>query len=393
MPTPQELQDAAELQRLEAEEELERLEAEEAAAAPESSMLEKAMQMRHALQSGLIKGASLGNIDIPYGKEASEQHPVISGAGEAGGAIASGIATGSALPRGALSLAAQGLGTGFAQKPEGEDSLEARAGNAGTMGMVSTALGGAGKAMSASGNKLADWLMQKSVGMRKNIPGAGVRLVDQGVGGTKGMMQSQVSDKLPEAEARLQALLQGAPGKASADELSSAIAARGKRFQLPSGEVPGNVAKDFESVQQAAGDIRKLGGGQLSPQDLLSLKRQGDYVGYTASGNPATSLQAELGQTQADKAREMLSRMTEGASANALADEQALIMARKGLDRPESLGAGMSLRDAIYGKIPGSAPVLSGGAHASRKLVGKPGEKLSDPSTIQSLLNLLSIKQ
>lgn len=230
-------------------------------------------------------------------------------------------------------------------------------------------------------NKLADYLMQKAVGMRKYFPGIGNELIDQGLIGTKNRMASQVEEKLPEAEAKLQEIIKGVKGTHPASQIADDVALRGSRFTLPSGEVPSNVLPELEKVRKASESIGSLGkysGGQLSAPDLLALKRQGNWLGYTAAGNPATSLEAELANTQASSAREALEKLTSGESKKALRVEEALLKAKTPLTKPDTISQGLGSA-AIFSKVPGQSLGFSTAAQAAQKLGVPAAEFAANP--------------
>lgn len=318
-----------------------------------------------------------------------------------------------------LGRIAQGAGLAGAQAAGSDPGdLKSKAASGGIAALLGGGMSAAAEGVSAVGSKLGDYLMQRSVGMRKNTPGAGNRLVDQGVWGTKNHMTSQVESKLPEAENTVQEIVSGLPDKADPSEISAAVASRGDKFVLPNGEIPPNVQPDAAKVQSAAKGISQLGGyqpevpsssyeavtgrtqygdpvsearttpgtpekkGSLSMQDVLGLKRQGDWVGYTNSGTPASSLDSELGRAQADASRSILERASGGASKDALADEQALILAKKALTKPETIHQG-GPSSIFFGKVPGQSLMGSTAAHAAQK----GGEFVGDatPKITQSL--------
>lgn len=235
-------------------------------------------------------------------------------------------------------------------------------------GMVGGLLQGAGSAL----GKMGDFTMQKSVGMRKYTPGVGTSLADQGVIGTKGMMANQVESKLSEQESKLQDIVQSLKGTVNSKEIADAVSQKAQRFTLPStGQASPFSQNELQKVRDMSGKISEM--GDLSGSDLLALKRQGDYQGYTNSGTPATSTEAELGRTGADAARTALKKMSPDV-ADTLFKEQSLVKANSALSKPESIHQGNGAA-AFFGKLPGQS--------AAESLVGQAGVKggrvVSDP--------------
>lgn len=309
--------------------------------------------------------------------------------GGIGGAITGGIEGVSGIAaRAATNAGGAGLQKYFSNLMNGNNSSQGVTGNA----ILGGGLSALGDSIAAPFKAGADKLMQYSVGMRKNIPGVGTSLIDQGVMGTKNMMEDQVTTKLPEVEGKLQDLVKDLKGNIDAKDIGNAVSQKLKNFILPNGEIPANMQPAVDKVRATAENLSQLGKGQgLSPQDVLSLKRQGDWLGYTASGNPATSLEAELGQAQADSARGLLSKTTEGASADALKQEQALILAKKALQKPESIhqGVGSSL---FFGRVPGAGILGSTGAHAA-DAAGNASSTMVSPQVLQSLFGGVNASQ
>jgi hypothetical protein len=255
------------------------------------------------------------------------------------------------------------------------------------------ALGGGGSlaldTASAGAGKLADWLQQAASGMTKYKPGIGTNLINQGVWGTKNGMANQVADMLPAKEQEVQQAVAGIKGNADAQDIGDAISRVGNKFKMPStGDVSPGMDSYAQKVNDASDAYQSMGeGGELTPQDLLTAKRQGDWLGYTNSGTPATSLEAEIGQEQADKARSMLSDMSEGETAKKLADEQALILAKKALTKPDSIPNGLGAK-AIFMKAPGQSLFGSMAAQGLQKGVAAPAGAIADPELMQTLFGL-----
>lgn len=233
------------------------------------------------------------------------------------------------------------------------NSPQDRLGGAETGALVGGGLGAGSEALQGATRRLGDYLMQRGVGMRRYTPGVGTSLADQGIWGTAGRAENQVEAKLPGAEQAVQDTVNGLQGSIDSQPIADAILDKGGKFKMPGGQPGPGMEQYLEKVSAAAEPFQSQGeGGELSPQDLLSLKRQGDWEGYTNSGNPATSLDSELGRAQANKSREMLNDLSGGKTQDVLGREQALILAKKSLERPEAIhqGNGSSL---FFGKYPG----------------------------------------
>lgn len=264
--------------------------------------------------------------------------------------------------------------------------------------------------------KGADKAMQFAAGMRKNVPGVGNSLVDRGIVGTKGMISNQVDSALPGAEKKVQDLVSGLEGKIPAKTLGKEVESRliGRHLNPEDGSVlPGPEAQNSaQAIRSRNAEISQGGGyqpevppqqlsaeesyrgvtpdpgspevpGQYGAKGLLAMKRSGDYEGYTNAGNPATSTQAGIGRTQANVARETLANSSEGAVPDALKDEQALLLAKTALDKPETIHQGLG-SSMFFGKVPGSSLAASTGAQMAQK--GAQASQMAAPGTLQALM-------
>lgn len=257
-------------------------------------------------------------------------------------------------------------------------------------GGMSLGLEGAG----ALAGKFGDWAMQKSMATRgaKNYPGQGTALADAGVWGTKNMMANQVTRKLGDEEKNLKGIVGNLGGTYDSEPIAEGIMNRSQRFELPStpGEAAPNMEGYLQKVKDAAESFRSQGeGGELTPQDLLAIKRQGDWLGYSNSGNPATSLEAELGRAQGDEARSILSNISDEATKNSLAKEQVLIRAKTQLDKPDTLSAGPM---SLFSKMPGQGLIGSTGGQLGVK-TGQGLSTIANPAVLQGLFGALKGSQ
>lgn len=295
-------------------------------------------------------------------------------------------------------------------------------GSAATAGALGAGLSTAGEGIAGLAGKAADRLQQSAVGMRKFDPGTGTDLIKQGVYGTKAQMTEKVAKNISEKEAQLQDLVKSLKGDVSSNTLADAVADKANRFTLPSGESAGNMSSYLNKVKDTANSIRDIGRNadqsgymvdkRIAAPDLLALKRQGDYLGYTNSGNPATSLEAELGRAQADAARSSLSKLSEDQETTVpslLSQERSNILAKQGLEKPGSVGSGVDLKDiaalgvgGMFGGGPGAAVGLAAkkaintplakslGAKALEQVVAPSSRGLFGPQVVPPTLDAVS---
>lgn len=357
---------------------------------PLKQYLQKGLSAFSALQGGLVKGATLGNLDpsklpLDINRSAMQENPGLTKGAELAGGVATGSMLGSLSGPAASAMGriAQNAGTGaalggLAKPAEGGDRIS----NAVTGGLVGGGTSAVLEGASSLAGKLGDYLMQKSVGMKKYYPGTGTQLADLGVVGTKNMMANQVEDKLAQEEGKLQDVVKNLSGTVNSKEIADAVSQKANQFTLPSSGQPSPFSEaELNKVRGLSDQLSQM--GDLSASDLLALKRQGDYQGFTASGNPSTSTEAELGRVGANAARTALKKMSPDA-ADHLLNEQALIRANKTLSKPEAIhsGVGSSL---FFGKIPGQSLFGSLGGQAAVK-GSQAVDKLADPAVLQALI-------
>lgn len=343
------------------------------------------------------EGLSLGNIPQEgFVKEQMQQHPTAATIGKfVGGAIPGAIIgglTGGLAPAGAgLGAAAARIGAntaggalqGYLSKPdEGGSRSDQAIGGAALGGGLSTL----GEGISAAGRPIADWLMKKAVGIGRAPSGVGNSLIDQGLIGTQNRMLEQTQAKLPKVEADLQELVGQLKGNIDPAEIQQAVSQHAGRFITPEGgKTLSLVQPDLNKVRGVSEEVGNL--GPISPKDALNLKRQGDWAGYTASGTPASATDASLGRTIADKMRSGLSTLSEGqgsAVPETLKKEQALILAKKSLDKDPATGAAL-INYLTTGRLPAQGIVGSTAAQLTQKGSNLAGG-LASPAALQALL-------
>lgn len=128
-----------------------------------------------AFRSGLVKGASMGNVSLPQSEQLEEGHPIAAGTGKVAGGLATGFTLGASLPVAETAMgrigmgAATGGGLGFAEKPQDTDSLEARALQASKGAGYGLLLGGGIEGASKLGPKILSSMPQSAEDKLRNI--------------------------------------------------------------------------------------------------------------------------------------------------------------------------------------------------------------------------------
>lgn len=237
-------------------------------------------------------------------------------------------------------------------------------------------------------SSVGDRLMQKAVGLKKYIPGVGDSLVEQGVGGTKGMMQGQIASGLEEQGGRLQDAVSSIPGKIDNSEVAQQVSDVANKYRTSLGRVPEAVQGEMGLVNKTAQDIGNR--GMTSPQEALDFKRIAQQVGYK-QGEPLSKLASQLAQKESSgygSALENAYQQSAGEGApNVVADANeklsALLRGKKGLNAPESLSssglAGVLGKDAVAGGI---GALVGGPVGATAGVVAR--HALSSPAALSA---------
>jgi hypothetical protein len=366
-------------------------------------------------RGGLLKGASMGYLDpAKLGgpdvfRSAMKENPGAAAAGQVGGAFAPGAAFGAGtaaltplmgtglkglVGRAGLNAIGGGL-QGLIGKPEeGGSRIDnaltgMKVGAGASVGMDAAAKGA--ELVGRGGRGLADWLMKGATGIRRAPEGVGNTLVDEGLLGSAAHMEDRARSKLPLAELDVQQAVKSIPQKTPSSTISSSISRMGDKYINPDTGMPFPGKEPYlQQVRDSASKVADM--GELSADGLLKLKRASDWVARNNSGNVGASLDAEVNAAQADAARGALDNLSDGATAEALKREQALLYAKQALEKDPTTHTSLFGR-TMFGKIPGASIVGSGAAQAIQKGVANPSRDLSqvlkDPKLIQTLSGLL----
>lgn len=381
--------------------------------------LSKLLSANQAIQGGLIKGGSLGNIDPskldvpgnPY-KQGAEDWPKLNKASQVAGHVASGagigeIAAGGMLAgKGVSALASRIAGNtgagglaGYLRKPEGGQT---RAGNAvhdaGISGMISSA----GEAVGPFVGNLADRLQQKAMGLKKYLPGVGSTAIDEGIRGTRAGMSGQVKSSLAdtgEAAGKEVANL----GRIDSNQASKPVAEYAQSFKVGD-TVPANSITQYGNASQRAGEIATR--GEVSAPDAWKFSQLAGKAGYKAQKAKETEA-AYLAQLEQQGYSSSLKEASDAAGGN-LSDQFAkmsnLYKAKNALKQPTSITAGLPLTvlagaSAGYGSdrsLTGAAKGALGALALRSPVVQSYGagamsgasKAIQDPATLQAILSL-----
>lgn len=195
---------------------------------------------------------------------------------------------------------------------------------------------GGGKALSWIGektglSKIPGALMERAVGIKKSIPGAGDILLDKGVGGTGNQMLRQISERLPQEEALIQKELAGMSDPVDSVEVARRVSdSLGKRM-TSGGQMASGVEDDVVTILDRAKEIAAR--GDVSPKQAIEFARKAQENSYKAAkGEVKPGLMPELGASEGQAYKDIV-RTRNPAIDQGLKNQQAMIEGSKGLDK------------------------------------------------------------
>lgn len=195
------------------------------------------------------------------------------------------------------------------------------------------------------GRKAGDRLMQMSVGRNKFTPGVGEELVDQGVIGTKGMMQKQVAGKELDLYRKMVEAADSTQGPMpTSAPIADKVRQLGNKFNV-GGKVSELDQTAVDLIESSAKDIQSRGAEPLS--DLLGRRRAAGQRAFSSVTDQAK--QNAVSQISKVEQQAYSQAIKEAAPAMVPLDKSysALAKASKGLNKEESLAKMLSLGNAL----------------------------------------------
>lgn len=232
--------------------------------------------------TGVGQGMSLGNAgpNSQISQQAVQEHPGLNTAGR----VAGGVAAGSMLP--IMSGGAAGTAMGRVAQNTGLAALQgyltkpgqggSRTANAVSGGLTGGAVSGALEGAASGGSGLADWLQQKAMGMKKYQSGVGTTAIQEGVRGTKGAMEDQVSQAIDRAGSRAGENIAGL-GRIDSSDAAKPLQEYASGLKI--GDiVPEHSAADYTNATNRGQAVASR--GPVDATDAWSLSRAAGQAGY-----------------------------------------------------------------------------------------------------------------
>lgn len=228
---------------------------------------------------------------------------------------------------------------------------------------VNTLIGLLGKGL----NKGGDFLMQKAVGLKKYIPGLGETLGEEGLVGTRGMMQGQVEKGLATRGQEIGNLSKGLK-EVSTQPVAEQLGGRAAKLTSSEGEVlPDNIKQYHQYIDQATKASQE---GAVSGETAAFRRKQyGDIARNSGRyrDNPAQGFKAQMaGDQQAGYSQALKQSYAKAnpLNPNALAEADkaysGLSRASTALDQPPSLSPYAMLKKLLAPAIGGAVGGLPG---------------------------------
>jgi len=236
--------------------------------------------------------------------------------------------------------------------PSLPDSIAASVPNAEGFGKLASWLG-----QKTGLSKIPGKLMERAVGLKREIPGAGDILLDKGIRGGRGQMLEQLAQKLPQEEAAVQQAVQGIQTPIDSVQVANRISdSLGKRM-TSQGNIVSGAESQVDDILQRAKDVAAR--GDVSPKEALELARGAQRNSFkVAQGELRPGLMPELGQAEGGGYKDILKELSPDV-ASGLKNEQAMIEATKALEKPINQSP-VSTMLRMAGR--GSVPAAIGGA-------------------------------
>lgn len=359
--------------------------------------------------SGGVKGLTLGNYDpLPELRQGSTAAGIGGGVGNVvGGAeTGMGMAALAGPAAGAIGRIAQNTGIGAAMggltKPEGDQTRTGNALKGGALGgAVSTGLEGVG----AAGSKLADFLQQKAMGMKKYIPGVGSEAIDQGIRGTRDGMAQKTEDALSRLGNQASDQVQAIPGQVSSSAAAEPVSNYAASQKV--GDIlPGHSVSDYANATDRAADIS--GRGDVDPMDAWKLAQKAGSAGFR-NQKALQSEGAYLAQLEqqgySNALKDAYTRANPGSTdlPDTFSSMAKLYKAGNALNQPETIRQGLPITNMFGAAMGGAAaggpgavagylaakaaksPLVQSYGAKGLSMFGNGAETLADPAVLQSL--------
>ncbi|GAC1499975.1 MAG: hypothetical protein NVS1B10_03240 [Candidatus Saccharimonadales bacterium] len=227
-----------------------------------------------------------------------------------------------------------------------------------TAGMaLSGVAGSVGKGLSKS----ADYIAQKAVGVRKQIPGMGNRFLDEGVWGTKDAMRSTVEDGLKSNGAKMQDLTRPVgdqPGLVDSKPIADKIREMSHEYRTSKGVSSQEAQPYLNKIEERAKDIESR--GVITASEAQEFKSMAQNIAYN-KGEPLQRFTSKVGQQEAFGYGDAIKQVSNDPAAYKQASDSysTLKRAQGGLARPETTSR-FGLTDYLAGGLGGAVGGVPG---------------------------------
>lgn len=284
---------------------------------------------------------------------------------------------------------------GLLNSPEAKQNIETMIGAGMGSGSSMKIAGQGAKASQPLLSKLADFLQQKAVGLKKYAPGVGEKLMQEGVYGTKGMMQKQIAGGLEKRGKEIGDVVSKLKGNVDVYPLVKAFSEEAKGLATPGGISTPEAQKMAEMVAERGQNV--ISRGNLPPSEAQALKLLIQKTEGYKGGEPLQKFSSKLAQKEALGLGDALEKLASQQGLNYKAPNEAysaLARAGRAVNAPTKISSNFSptglISKALKGTV-GSPLALSTGARAA-KATGNLQQLLKDP-TKRALLTAIAQQQ
>lgn len=262
-----------------------------------------------------------------------------------------------------LMAGAQGLLSKPGEAASALDDIKQRIANGKTSAEIGALIHGGANAGSWAGDKL----MGMATGLKDAVGGMGKRIADEGLFGTRGMMNSQADSGINSAENTLTDAVQGMKGKLSSMPSVQALLDKAREYKPSAGPVPSSNVPFKDAAEWRA--MEAYNRPNMDPADYLDASRKIAKPAYDPNGSALDNFKSKLDQIDAGA---MKTRLKEAAGAqgipqvgDALGSQEALYTAKNGMNAP--------LNPADYVRMAAKAAGASAVGAGLGSYEGKPG--------------------
>jgi len=221
----------------------------------------------------------------------------------------------------------------------------------------------------------ADYVGQKAVGVRRQVPGLGNKFLDEGVWGTRDSMRSTVDEGLKSNGQTMQDLTRPVgdqPGLVDSKPIAHKVRQMAEDYRTNSGVSSAETQPYLDKIEERAKDIESR--GVVPASEAQEYKSMAQNIAYN-KGEPLQRFASKMGQQEAFGYGDAIKNVSNDPIGYKKASDSYSVLKRAGagLERPDTTSK-FGLTDYLAGGIGGSIGGLPGAATgvAAKKVLSSP---------------------